>query len=284
MNNKDYLLNAVLGLMVLALIACKGGNSGDGDIGLTCSISNEFTSQRIIQPQNLVEPSGIAYHPARNTIFSVGDEGDVIEMSLQGATLQSHRFGNLDLEGITVDPGTGLLYIVVEAASRIHEVDPANLVITRTFSLNWNLNGNEVLRLSNEAIESLVFVPDSTASHAGTFYMVNRSKQIDSNSKPSALYQFQLPVRDALAQPTGTLLSVWPLEISSVSGLCYDQINQSLLAVSDDRDAVFRLSFNGEVRGCYQVPGTQQEGITLTPAGSVYMADDREGVVYVFDE
>ena len=276
---------AELILMVLAvLMACSNGKSGNGDIGLDCSVSNSFVSQSTVRPQNMTEPSGIVYHAARNTIFVVGDEGDIAEVNIQGITLQSRRIDNLDLEGVTVDPGSGLLYIIVEASSLIHEIDPANLQITRSFNLDWELNGRAVLPRQNEAIESISFVTDSTHEQGGTFYLVNRSKQIDSDARPSALFQFQLPLRDLDSPSSGTLLASWPLEISSISGLYFDTANKLLLAVSDDRDAVFKLSLNGVVHGCFQIPGTQQEGITLTPTGVTYIADDREGVVYIFDD
>lgn len=60
------------------------------------------------------EPSGICFHPARETLFVVGDRGHVGEMQTDGTLVRERRIRKADFEGITCNPGTGLLYIAVE--------------------------------------------------------------------------------------------------------------------------------------------------------------------------
>ena len=71
------------------------------------------------------EPSGIAWHPVRGSLFLVGDEGDIGEVSLDGKLLRKSHLGG-DLEAITVDPKSGLLYVVREGHEVIFEVRPDN--------------------------------------------------------------------------------------------------------------------------------------------------------------
>ena len=53
----------------------------------------------------------------------MSDEGEIFEMQTDGTPLFRQRVPG-DLEDITVDPATGLLYIPVEGADVILEYDP----------------------------------------------------------------------------------------------------------------------------------------------------------------
>ena len=64
-----------------------------------------------IDQQDFTEPSGIVYHPIRKTLFVVGDEGEITEIQTDGTPLFIESLPG-DLEGITVAPETGLLYVV----------------------------------------------------------------------------------------------------------------------------------------------------------------------------
>ena len=84
-----------------------------------------------IDKSGFPEPSGIVFHPTRKTLFVVGDEGDMCEMKTDGTLLSRKHYpadtARMDFEGITVNPATGLLYIAVEGAEKIIEIDPADL-------------------------------------------------------------------------------------------------------------------------------------------------------------
>src|SRR3954453_14046643 len=83
------------------------------------------------------EPSGIAYHPQRGTLFVAGDRGHIAEMTRDGAMLHDRRLGQgLDLEGITVGPG-GRLYLCAEKQPpTIMAVDPDTLQTLRRWQVD----------------------------------------------------------------------------------------------------------------------------------------------------
>jgi hypothetical protein len=77
-----------------------------------------------IDKSNFPEPSGIVFHPLRETLFVVGDEGDLGEMKIDGTPLRKKHYPaetfRMDFEGITVNPLTGLLYVAVDSAGNIY--------------------------------------------------------------------------------------------------------------------------------------------------------------------
>ena len=86
----------------------------------------------LIDRDRLNEPSGIVYHPTRHSLFAIGDEGDIIELAMDGAALkQAALRPGTDFEAITCDPSTGLLYIAVEGEEQILEVAPQSLAVLR---------------------------------------------------------------------------------------------------------------------------------------------------------
>jgi DNA-binding beta-propeller fold protein YncE len=114
-----------------------------------------------IDRDGFAEPSGLVYNPLRGTLFVVGDEGEVEEIMTDGARLAHARVPG-DLEGITVHPETGMLYILVEGGEVILEFDPDSRTVTRRFPVNRGFGGNpaflqkQVEEFDN-GLESLTF-------------------------------------------------------------------------------------------------------------------------------
>ena len=94
----------------------------------------------------LDELSGLTYHPQRNTLFVVADEGSLYEMHTDGRLARSEQLKQADFEGVTVNPQTGLLYAVIEGADNIVELTPETFQINRTFDVNRNFEGRELLK------------------------------------------------------------------------------------------------------------------------------------------
>ena len=69
---------------------------------------------------------GLTYHPQRKTLFVVADEGTLYEMHTDGRLARSEQLKQVDLEGVTVNPETGLLYAVIEGEDNIVELAPGN--------------------------------------------------------------------------------------------------------------------------------------------------------------
>ncbi|MGH1362184.1 MAG: SdiA-regulated domain-containing protein [Calditrichia bacterium] len=275
---KPHLL-LLTSLFLILISSCKSGNDPE-DRGADCAAPNIFTIVDEIRPTNLSEPSGIVFHEIRNTLYVVEDEGDVVEVALDGTTVDREQVRQADFEGITVDPSTGLLYIVIEDESLVLEVDPGNFDVEEEYLIDWTLSGSPVINSEALAIEGITFRPDSQHVQGGVFYLANKSSLIDDPDNPSAIFEVELPIKDQSNGSTGRVIRSIPLQLGSVSGLHYDAVTNGFLAVSDNRNAVFSLGLNGDIRSCYRIPGTQQEGIAFDTTGSAYIVDDAGGLIY----
>ena len=59
--------------------------------------------------------SDIVFYPPRETLFAVRDNGQVVEIKSDGSLIREQEIReDADFEGITYNPDTGMLYVVVE--------------------------------------------------------------------------------------------------------------------------------------------------------------------------
>lgn len=223
------------------------------------------------------EPSGICFHTLRGTLFVVGDKGDVGELKPDGTLLHATRLRRADLEGITHHPVTGLLYVAVEGAEDILELDPDNFAIRRTFSISRKLNGRTVLKKGGGGIEAIAFVPDPAAPEGGTFYVGNQSLNTDSPDDLSAVFEVEVPLKSGGDQ--ARILRSWDAGIDDISDLHYDRASDLLYLISDRANRLVALSRRGERRQAWDLPGDKQEGFTLDSQGSLYVAQDSGGIL-----
>lgn len=247
---------------------------------ITCPDTKVLLLDKKLTPDALAEPSGIVFHRQRGTLFVIGDQGDIEEMRLDGSPVKSLHLGNHDFEGITCNPATGLLYAVEENNSKIYEINPVNFDKRRKFSIDWTLNGAEVLNPKKEHMEGITFIPDSTHKQGGLFYVVNRSKKPGDTESPSAIFELELQIAGSASKPPpAQTLDVLQLDFTSLSGIYFSEVEQSFYLASDDNDAMYRIDRAGALQQCFDLPGDKQEGITKDDDGIDYIADDRGNAV-----
>ena len=121
------------------------------------------------------EPSGIVYHAGRGTLFAVGDEGDICEIETDGKLIKQTHIRDGDFEGVTYDPATGLLYVVIEGEERILEIRPDDFAVVREFEIERTFEGRMLLEPGGQGVEAITFVPDAGHPQGGTFYIGNQS-------------------------------------------------------------------------------------------------------------
>ena len=227
------------------------------------------------------EPSGIVYHPLRKTLFVVSDEGEVEEITTDGLRL-SHAEVIGDLEDITVHPETGLLYIIVEGADVILEVEPAEMKVRRRFPIDRQYEGNpEFLQKQktghDNGVEGLTFVPDLEHPQGGTFYAAN---QWD----PPAILEIEVPLNSAEQdQAAARIIRVVPFKIDDPATIHYDAARRVLCVVSDADNIYVEINLDGTLVVEYAFPGDNQEGITWDEEGYLYIAQDSGGILKVRD-
>jgi len=234
-----------------------------------------------IDKQDFPEPSGICFHPTRKTLFVVSDEGEIAEIEKDGTPVFRMSIPG-DLEGVTVNPETGILYLVREGDDIILEFDPDKWEVIRSFPINREYQGNpdyiekRTGRYDN-GIESIAFVGDIKNPEGGTFYIGN---QWD----PPCVMEVQAPLKSSQKQTAEAhILRVLPLELDDPAASYYDPQTGLLNVVSDADNILIELKLNGRIIKEYAFLGDSQEGIARDDEGYLYIAQDLGGILKVKD-
>jgi len=238
-----------------------------------------------ITHRQIAEPSGITYHPIRRSLFLADDSGSVHEISLEGRLIQSKGLNERDIEGITVDPSTGLLYAAVEDDEMILELDPENLNIQREFRIGRHFKGENLLRKGGMGIEAIAFVPDTSHPEGGTFWVGNQSFSLKAKDEPSVVCEVLVPLRSTTAkQADGAIISAYKMNFIDISGLAYDAQGDFLVLISDTTNLLVELKREGTVLRQYLLPGDEQEGIVLDGLGYMYVAQENGEIIKLADQ
>ena len=240
-----------------------------------------FAPAANIDQQKFVEPSGICYHPLRKTLFVVSDEGEIAEIKVDGTPLFNVKIRG-DLEDITVDPNTGLLYVVVEGSDIILEFNPEKKEVARRFPINREFQGNpnflqkQVNKYDN-GIESLVFIPDPDHPEGGTFYAGNQDD-------PACIMEILVPLKSSHAMKAeAKILRVVSFEINDPAAMYYDSKSNRMNVVSDADNLLVEMTLNGKIVKQYAFSGNDQEGLCRDEAGFIYIAQDSGGILKIKD-
>jgi uncharacterized protein YjiK len=246
-----------------------------------------FTDRTLINTslRQCREPSGIVFSPGRGTLFVIDDEGAICELQLDGTLVKTKRINRADLEGITIDPATGLLYAIKEHAKTILELDPDSFELLRQFPIETT-PGTHIStgKHSSQGIEAITFIPDPDHPAGGTFFIAGKGWHSRQGKNIAMVYEIDVPLHDtAAANLTAYMVRYFEPGISDLSGLHYDDRLQQLLLISDKHDTLMLLTTDGEIRASYPLPGEQQEGITLDTDGYLYIAEDSGNIIkYTF--
>jgi uncharacterized protein YjiK len=280
-----------LALACLALAGsagCAWRHCGRKPCRATCACSGPVTEPaRVVLPYEWIgdidktgfnEPSGIVWHPGRGTLFVIGDEGELAEFTTDGERLQYRKLDTpRDLEAITVDPGTGLLYVGVEGEERIFEVDPATLEPGREWQLPREQGGIVLFRDGGQGIESLTFVPDAKDPEGGTFYVGNQTFEDVPEGDQSFVVQVELPL--VRGGDKVQILSWFHVGFIDIGAMTWDPGTGHLLLVGDALNVIMECTTEGDVIGVWALTGDNQEGVTLDGDGMMYIAQDTGGII-----
>ena len=237
-----------------------------------------------IEKSQIAEPSGITYHAARRSLFVADDSGSVHEVQLDGTLVQSKPLNGRDIEGITVNPDTGMLYAAVEGDETILELDPESLSIQREFSIARNFEGEQILKKGGMGIEAIAFVPDASHPEGGTFWVGNQSFSLKPKGEPSVICEVIVPLRSATTRKAeGTIINAYRMNFIDISGLAYDAQGDHLVLVSDTSNLLVELKKEGTILGQYLLPGDEQEGVVLDGLGYMYIAQETGEIIKLAD-
>ena len=195
------------------------------------------------------EPSGLCYSESRNTLFLVGDEGHVAEISLEGEILNLTWLGNRDLEGICWDGESETLYALDEKMSQIFTLNPDSLEIQEIETLAFHSKG---------PFEGL------SLDDGGQFILVNQKLKKDAKKASFILHRGD----ELLEIKTG---------IEDQSGVSFQ--GDFIYIISDRHNRLYTLDLDGEELWNCKLPGRTQEGIAVDADGFLYIAQDSGGLL-----
>ena len=234
-----------------------------------------------IDRQSIIEPSDICFHPLRETLFVVSDEGDIFEIKTDGSPVSQVKIPG-DLEGVTVNPQSGLLYIMAEGEDILLEFDPEEKEVVRRFPVNRTFRDDPNFLQKQEeghdnGIESIAFVCNESHPEGGTFYMGN---QWD----PPCIMEVLVPLRTTQSEVAeARIIRVLPFEMNDPSAMFYDQKTGLLNIVSDADNILVEITLEGKLIKEYAFLGDKQEGITKDKEGYLYFVQDSGGIIKVKD-
>jgi hypothetical protein len=235
-----------------------------------------------IDKSGFAEPSGIVFHPGRRTLFVAGDEGALMEITTEGQVIQSKVISpGTDFEGITCDPATGLLYMVIEGEEAVVEVNPDSFAMLRRWSIPRRFADRLILKPGGQGLESLTFKPVPDSADRGVFFTANQAFSLHDPEDGSTLIRFTLPLSDPTPQGEATIRAVYPMPVIDLAGLQYDPVTDSLFACADSDNVILRIGCAGGIFSIQAFPGDNQEGLAWDDAGFMYIAQDSGGILKV---
>ncbi|MCA9436255.1 MAG: SdiA-regulated domain-containing protein [Candidatus Omnitrophica bacterium] len=221
--------------------------------------------------KEIAEPSGITYHPDKEALVVVGDEGQIATVSLEGEVLLLKNLGG-DLEGVTADADHHALYAVDEKANEILVLDWETLDRVDTLSLEPVIREAGLSTDLNDGFEGIAYQP-SEGAKPGILWLGHQRR-------PTVLIPLELE-GDPPRVRTGVPIEV---DLPEISGLCVDPKTDELWIACDKEDACFRVSTEGEIIEKRKIRGKNQEGIAILPNGDWWIADDSGGIFPVEGE
>ena len=237
-----------------------------------------------ITKEQIAEPSGITYHPVRRSLFIADDSGSIYEVNLHGTFIQAKGLNELDIEGITMDPSTGLLYAAVEDDEAIIELEPETLTVQRKFRIVRDFKGELLLKKGGMGIEAIAFVPNALHPEGGTFWVGNQSFSLKANAEPSVVCEVVVPLRtETAAISEASIINAYKMNFIDISGLAYDPQDDVLVLISDTTNLLVEMSRDGTILSKYLLPGDEQEGVTLDGLGYMYIAQESGAIIKLGD-
>jgi uncharacterized protein YjiK len=219
------------------------------------------------------EPSGIAYHPALDRLFLVGDEGRLVEIeSATGEVVFSDRIrGNV--EDVAVHTPSGLLVLLSEKRSELVVYDPVERAERRRIRLDSEAILAAPRPDRNHGFEGLAFREDPSIPSGGTFYLVHQRS-------PAMVAAIDVRL-DAVDSWIGSssVLARFPLNgREDLTAGTYVPSLERMLVASDTWDRLLVLDEEGSIEAEIVLPGRQQEGIAVDGQGNLWVADEKAGL------
>jgi uncharacterized protein YjiK len=229
-----------------------------------------FAKPERVADLGVKEPSGVVFAPRLGHFFVVGDEGTVAELGSDGKRIDAREVKG-DLEDVTVYTPSGDLVLLAEKQAELILYDP----VAHQEKKRWKMDTAAILGEEpgdkNEGFEGIAFRSERGRKGGGLFYLAHQRT-------PAMV----VAVAFDPASPPGRLgaeavVSRWPLTPhEDLTAVNYVPAIDRVLVLTDKSDRILILTADGTIESEVNVPGDQQEGLTIDAKGDVWLADDKD--------
>ena len=229
-----------------------------------------FAAPQRVADLGVQEPSGVVFHPRLGHLFVVGDEGTLAELDGDGRRIDV-RGVHGNLEDVTVHTPSGDLVLLSEKSGELILYDPA----AHQEKKRWTMDAAAILGEEpgdkNQGFEGISFRAERGRRGGGVFYLAHQRT-------PAMVVAL---VCDP-ASPPGRLgaeavVARFPLEPhEDLTAVTYVPSLDRILVLTDKSDRILVLTSQGVLESEVEVPGDQQEGLTVDAKGDVWVADDKD--------
>lgn len=231
----------------------------------------------------VLEASGVAYHPQRKTLFVVSDKGQFVEMDLKFSVLQRFRLRG-DLEGVTIHPLTGSLFIVAENAAIVYEYGLSTRRVLRTIRIDMSSHVDFADGLvSNRGIEGIAIVETSDGEYQ-LFAVVESDParllllSADVSGEATAHARARLaedPTLDPMREEARIIAS-YDVGLRRLSDVCDDPTSGTLIVISSKAHIAISCDAAGRTGRSRTIPGIRPEGLCILPDETAILVQDTE--------
>ncbi len=238
------------------------------------------------------EPSGMAWNPVTNKLFTVCNTGQVTMMNLDGTAQENVRMPSyMDFEAITIaDPNSSKVFIGLENRDSILEFDWATRSLT---GMRWDLT-SVMTGPDNAGLEGLTFVPNGyhpfpDSASGGVFYAAIQRAPVPGGvvTDDYLIYAFDIDLNT-----NGRIVNWWGIPVaantptSDISDLYFSQDTGVLYVLYDGANRLIEMTTAGakitvdDVEKDYtNVPVADQEGVAIVTnynsgTADIYLASD----------
>lgn len=204
---------------------------------------------------SIYEPSGLAYSPDRESLYTVSDRGMLYEISLTGKTLRELSYTGDDFEAITVDSSNDNIYICEEGNGKLIKLNSSGIKQTSYSILNNPGNtGLEGLAYNNN-LDEFYMLKEKSEGLLITYSVTNNTK---TEIKLNFAYDY--------------------------SGIYYNSVSNKLWIVSDESKTLTQCTLNGVKIKSYKLPISGVEGIVVNDEETeAYVVSDPNKKLYKLD-
>jgi uncharacterized protein YjiK len=262
-------------ITVLAFSALAAGQdaAGSGRKGKAKGLEKSALGEPERAESGAREPSGVAFDTSSGHLFLVGDEGRLVELDGGGRVLARHVVPG-DIEDVAVHPRSGLLVLLSERKGALVLFDTAKGQARGEIRLDTRALLGEEPADKNQGFEGLAFREDKGRPGGGIFYLVHQRS-------PAMVVSLAFdPARGKNVVGGEAVLDRFKLEgRGDLTAATWVEPLKRLVVIEDARDRLLFVRDDGRPEAEIPLPGVQQEGLCLDASGTLWVADDRAGLL-----